>query len=297
MQGIDAAIEAEVQTKLDELAARHQVRIISAIESGSRSWGFPSLDSDYDVRFVYAHAPEWYIQLDPERDVIELPVNAVLDIGGWDVRKAMALANSGNSVIQEWMISPLVYREDPARVGLLRERVARTFNAKATFHHYSAMANNMVAALDEPDIKLKRFFYIARATLSALWVMREHSMPTVVLPDLLQALTDDAAVLVAFQRQIEDKATKTEVETGEVDPLCLAFVQEAYLEVMAVDVEKLPPRREALGNEDLRAVLSKRQDVMPTTHLGSLAAAYFGEDGVKLEVPPREGYKPMRFDK
>ena len=98
---INTSIRAEVLGKLEELARQHQVTIISAIESGSRSWGFPSPDSDYDVRFVYAHAPEWYIQLDPERDVIELPVNAVLDIGGWDVRKAMTLANSGNSVIQE----------------------------------------------------------------------------------------------------------------------------------------------------------------------------------------------------
>ncbi len=252
---IDENIRAEVLGKLDELAREHQVEIISAIESGSRSWGFPSPDSDYDVRFVYAHAPEWYIQLNPERDVIELPVNAVLDIGGWDVRKAMTLANSGNSVIQEWLISPLVYREDPARAALLRDMVARTFNATATFHHYSAMANNMIAALDAPDIKLKRFFYISRATLSALWVMREHTMPTVVFPDLLRALTDDAAVLAAFQRQIEDKATKTEAKTGAVDPLCLAFVRDAYQEIMAADMDKLPPRREALGNEDLRKFL------------------------------------------
>lgn len=116
---INTSIRVEVLGKLEALARQHQVTIISAIESGSRSWGFPSPDSDYDVRFVYAHAPEWYIQLDPERDVIELPVNAVLDIGGWDVRKAMTLANSGNSVIQEWLISPLVYREAKALVLVL----------------------------------------------------------------------------------------------------------------------------------------------------------------------------------
>ncbi|QLQ33255.1 MAG: nucleotidyltransferase domain-containing protein [Candidatus Thiothrix singaporensis] len=278
MQGIDAAIEAEVQAKLGALASQHQVTIISAIESGSRSWGFPSPDSDYDVRFVYAHASEWYIQLNPERDVIELPVNAVLDIGGWDVRKAMALANSGNSVIQEWMISPLVYREDAAQAAMLREMVASTFNARASFHHYSSMAKSMVAALDAPDIKLKRFFYISRATLSALWIAREHSMPTTVFPDLLQALTDDAAVLEAFQRQIRDKATKTEAETGVVDPLCLAFVREAYREVMATDIERLAPRREALGNEDLRAFLSVCQAVMPIPRLGSLVASSFAEN-------------------
>lgn len=259
MQGmsdlIDENIRVEVLEKLDELAAKHQVTIISAIESGSRSWGFPSPDSDYDVRFVYAHAPEWYIQLTPERDVIEMPINDLLDIGGWDVRKAMTLANSGNSVIQEWMISPLVYRQDEALANSLREMLVCTFSAKATFHHYRSMAKGMFAGLDEPDVKLKRFFYIARATLSALWVLREQTMPTVVFKDLLWALTDDVAVREAFERQIRDKATKDEAETGVVDPLCVAFVRAAYGEIMAADMDGLPAKKMALGNDDLRGYL------------------------------------------
>ena len=40
MQGIDTAIEMEVQARLNELVAQHEVNIICAIESGSRSWGF-----------------------------------------------------------------------------------------------------------------------------------------------------------------------------------------------------------------------------------------------------------------
>ena len=254
-QLIDETIRADVLVKLDELAHEHKVTIISAIESGSRAWGFPSPDSDYDVRFIYAHTPEWYIQLYPERDVIELPVNAVLDIGGWDVRKAMTLANQGNSVIQEWMMSPLVYTQNTALALALRERVASTFNTRATFHHYRAMANPMITALDEPTIKLKRFFYISRATLSALWVMQKHTMPTIVFPDLLPALTDNEAVLEAFQQLIHDKATKTEAERGIINPLCLAFIRDAYQKIMAINIETLPPRHCALSNEDLRKYL------------------------------------------
>ena len=62
MQGmsdlIDENIRVEVLEKLDELAAKHQVTIISAIESGSRSWGFPSPDSDYDIRIIYSSSSE-----------------------------------------------------------------------------------------------------------------------------------------------------------------------------------------------------------------------------------------------
>ncbi|WP_040839395.1 DNA polymerase beta superfamily protein [Thiothrix nivea] len=106
---------------------------------------------------------------------------------------------------------------------------------------------------------LKRFFYIARATLSALWIAREHSMPPIVFPDLLRGLTDDAAVLEAFQRQIRDKATKTEAETGVVDPLCVAFVREAYREMEGAKLEGLPPRQHALSNDDLRILLAFRE--------------------------------------
>ena len=46
-------IEQEINDKLNEIEEREEVRILHAVESGSRAWGFASPDSDYDVRFVY----------------------------------------------------------------------------------------------------------------------------------------------------------------------------------------------------------------------------------------------------
>ncbi|TGU49372.1 nucleotidyltransferase domain-containing protein, partial [Mesorhizobium sp. M00.F.Ca.ET.186.01.1.1] len=76
-----------IQQKLAELEREHALKILFAVESGSRAWGFPSQDSDYDVRFVYIHRPEWYLSIDDKRDVLELPIDEVLDINGWDIRK------------------------------------------------------------------------------------------------------------------------------------------------------------------------------------------------------------------
>ena len=75
--------------QLDAIEREHDVTILFACESGSRAWGFPSSDSDYDVRFVYVRKLDWYLSISPGRDVIELPVDPVLDINGWDVRKAL----------------------------------------------------------------------------------------------------------------------------------------------------------------------------------------------------------------
>ena len=50
-------------------------------------------NSDYDVRFVYAHPRDWYLAVDLEerRDVIEYPIVDDIDLNGWDVRKALRL--------------------------------------------------------------------------------------------------------------------------------------------------------------------------------------------------------------
>lgn len=46
-------MEALIQEKLHEIEKRENCRILLAVESGSRAWGFASPDSDYDVRFIY----------------------------------------------------------------------------------------------------------------------------------------------------------------------------------------------------------------------------------------------------
>ena len=76
---------ALIQEKLHEIEKRENCRILLAVESGSRAWGFASPDSDYDVRFIYVRDKESYLKLNRPRDVIELPINDVLDINGWDV--------------------------------------------------------------------------------------------------------------------------------------------------------------------------------------------------------------------
>ena len=77
-----------IDAALTQIETDHQVRILYACESGSRAWGFASTDSDYDVRFIYVHPRDGYLSVFQGRDVIELPIDNVLDINGWDLRKA-----------------------------------------------------------------------------------------------------------------------------------------------------------------------------------------------------------------
>ncbi len=100
---INTEIRRRIEERLDEIESQDSVRILLAVESGSRAWGFPSPESDYDVRFLYARPREWYLSINSRRDVIECPIEDILDVNGWDIRKALGLLLKANPVLSEWL--------------------------------------------------------------------------------------------------------------------------------------------------------------------------------------------------
>lgn len=103
-------MKALILQRLADIESRFDVKILFAVESGSRAWGFASKDSDYDVRFVYVHRKEWYLTLIEGRDVIEeLDPDGVMDLAGWDIKKALLLMGKGNCAFAEWLNSPIIY--------------------------------------------------------------------------------------------------------------------------------------------------------------------------------------------
>ena len=82
---MDIKIINEINDRLEAIEKEEKVNIFYACESGSRAWGFPSTDSDYDVRFLYTHHSDWYLSIDEKRDVIERPILDEIDLNGWDL--------------------------------------------------------------------------------------------------------------------------------------------------------------------------------------------------------------------
>ena len=110
-----------IQTKLHQIATSEPLHLLLAVESGSRAWGFPSPDSDYDVRAIYIKQPENYLCIDEQKDTFEYIENQWFDVGGWDIRKALRLLRKSNAVLLEWLRSPIVYAQDDEFVHTLAE--------------------------------------------------------------------------------------------------------------------------------------------------------------------------------
>lgn len=200
--------------KLKEIEREHCVEILFAIESGSRGWGFSSLDSDYDVRFVYKHKPSWYMSLDERRDVIELPVNRVLDINGWDLKKALNLGYRSNSVLWEWLMSPVVYREKNNFRNEMMMVLKECFSPVKAAHSYVSLAKRTMDAhyLGKERILMKKYFYIIRPLLAAFWITEGRGIPPMFFNDTLTLFSEDGEFLTALDELMKRKALSEEGE-------------------------------------------------------------------------------------
>ena len=179
-------VRRAVVAELERMERAEDVRVLLAVESGSRAWGFASPDSDFDVRFVYVRPVEHYLRLEPARDVLEWRVDEVLDVDGWDANKTLRLLRGSNPSLFEWLASPIVYAEDPA-FAVVRELAADCFSPVASAHHYLSMGRNHLAALAGETVRLKKCLYTMRAILAARWVVAERAPAPMLLRDLVDA--------------------------------------------------------------------------------------------------------------
>jgi predicted nucleotidyltransferase len=184
--------------KLKDLERQFDVKILLACESGSRAWGFASSDSDYDARFIYVHKKDFYLSIDERPDVLGLPVDAVLDIGGWELRKTLRLFRKANAPLYEWLQSPLVYTAQDDFVADMKKLMPRYFSPRAAMHHYLSMAKGVVEyELAAPEVRLKKYFYALRPLLAARWIAERGTVPPIAfsqlrvsLPEALQDIVD-----------------------------------------------------------------------------------------------------------
>jgi predicted nucleotidyltransferase len=181
-----------IKSKLAEIEEREGVRILHAVESGSRAWGFASPDSDYDVRFVYICKPEFYLALKERRDVIEWQLDETFDINGWDLRKTLRLLHKSNPTLFEWSSSPIVYKTT-AEWQKISANFKDYFLSKGGVYHYLNMAERNYREYLKGDIvKVKKYLYVLRPIFACKWILKNAAPPPMLFSELVKSEADDA---------------------------------------------------------------------------------------------------------
>lgn len=241
------AVASAVDERLQAIEREQGVRVLWAVESGSRAWGFPSPDSDYDCRFVYVRPLADYLTPWPRRDTIEVPIEDDLDLSGWDLGKALALLLKGNAVALEWLSSPIVYFGDPALRDQLLDLAARHGDRIATAHHYLSLGERQrqLHLADAGTVPIKKVFYTLRPAAALRW-LRAHptGVPPMRLEQLLEEADASAAVRSATADLIRRKADACEAAQIAV-PTALSRWMDKEFELTRANL----PSRVARDNE------------------------------------------------
>lgn len=216
--------------KLGAIEAKHGVRVLFAIEGGSRAWGFPSPDSGYDVRFVYAHPADWYLAVAPGRDVIESPINDDLDITGSDIRRALNLLLKPDPVVLEWLSSPVGYLGNNRRV---REQLialsAKTAHASACLHHYLRVgeAQWQQHVGGRTQVNLRNYLHVLRPALAIRWVrLNPERPPPMNIQTMSNGLDLGSETLREIAQLLTLKSTTREAAEGDRIPLLDRLIED-----------------------------------------------------------------------
>lgn len=212
--------------KLRAIEKENTIKILYAIESGSRGWGFASKDSDYDVRFFYIHPTDWYLSIEDKKDFIEVPINDLLDINGWDIKKALLQFKKSNPTLLEWLSSPIVYMENCSTTQRMRNLLPYYFSPVPTIYHYLHIARNKFEEIMSTEhVKIKRYFYILRPIMACMWIEKNNTMPPMEFSKLMAAQQFDGILVSEINKLLEKKTSGLEIDLEPKSPIITDFLK------------------------------------------------------------------------
>lgn len=224
--------------QLRVLEAQENVRVVYACESGSRAWGFPSADSDYDVRFLYIHPLDWYLSIDEQRDVIERPIDGGLDITGWEVKKTLKLFRKSNPPLYEWLGSPIVYLEPFSLAARLRDLATVYYSPTACIYHYLHMAQgNFRQYLKGEQVWLKKYFYVLRPILAINWIEQGYGVAPTAFGTLVDRIVTSQPLRSEIEQLIDLKRKEAELDNGPRIPVISEFIEGEMARLEAIHPE------------------------------------------------------------
>lgn len=239
---------------LRDVEEAYGVKILLAVESGSRAWGFESKNSDWDVRFIYVHTPEWYFNLKEQRDVIEHMYDDDVDLVGWELRKALMLLSRGNPSLLEWFSSPIVYYEDQEFLRRIREVESFYFNPIRGMYHYYRIYNvHNERYLTKEGCTAKRFLYYLRGVLACRWIEKNLTLPPVAFGELVEAVVDAEETRLQIDQLLRMKKSGNEYDIQCVDAQLRSYARQ-LADYYDATIGSFHPELQKISNDKLNAL-------------------------------------------
>ena len=234
---------------LNKIEKKKEVKILLACETGSRAWGFPSPDSDFDIRIIYVHKKDWYLSLSEKRDSIDLMFeNNEIDITGWDLRKSLRLLQKSNPPLLERIQSPIIYKQDSEFVKEIKELANSQYSRIATIHHYLSMAKKFLDELKQNDeYKLKKFFYALRSATACKWIIEKETIPPIEFDEMISILDIKPKLKTRIKELISLKSTISESYFHKGENELIEFIEVCIIE--ADDKRKTLPSSKGNSKE------------------------------------------------
>lgn len=220
--------QQKILNHLHRIAEERHIRLLYACETGSRGWGFASPDSDWDVRFVFAHPKDAYLSVNEPQDTITLMLEDQgdeLDFNGWDLRKTLHHLRKSNATPFEWLQSPFVYLEEPGFREELWALSGQYFAPRSTVHHYLGICHNAIkTGIADGHIKIKKYFYILRPLLAAMWAADHRSVPPMEFGKLLPQIENRTLLMAAISHLLAEKEVAAEGKLIPLVPVIQEFI-------------------------------------------------------------------------
>lgn len=163
-----------IEEKLKRIAAEHPFSLVFATISGAHLYGFPSADSDYDLRGVHVLPLIEVIGLETGKETIqveEIRANLELDLVTHDAKKFFNLMLKKNGYVLEQLFSPLVVQTSPDHEEL--KAIGAKCITKFHAHHYFGFAKTEWKLFEkENPHRVKPLLYIFRVLLTGIYLMR-----------------------------------------------------------------------------------------------------------------------------
>jgi predicted nucleotidyltransferase len=202
----------EIKKELLRLEIEQDIRILFAVEGGSRAWGFASTDSDWDVRYIYIHHLDWYLKIDNQIDSQGKILSNDIDLAGWELKKALRLFRKSNPPMLEWLRSPIVYLQQFSTADKLRDLAEEYFSPKSCLYHYLHMAEgNYREYLQKDYVRVKKYFYVLRPILACDWIKKTNKMAPMEFHKLLESQITDQKVKTEIQNLLTRKIAGEEL--------------------------------------------------------------------------------------